>query len=170
MISLIGLIGLLILASITVCEVLLRWLLDFPILFISDVSSLAITVAMASCFPLVFAERRNITIQLVGTLLGPRIHKILQAFGYLVSIGIFSLMTWQLWIYTGDLAASNETTIAVRLSIAPWYRVSTVLVAFCIPVQILVFFDLVKSALTSHGSPDRKAEAQSKGNMKEKGS
>jgi TRAP-type C4-dicarboxylate transport system permease small subunit len=157
-VSLIGLIGLLILATMTVGGALLRWLLDFPILGIPDVSSLVITVAVASCFPLVFAERRNITVRLVGNLLGPRISMVLEAFGYLVSIGIFCLMAWQLWIFTGEVAASHETTVVVRLPIAPWYRAATLLVALCVPVQAVVFCSQLKSALFGKGMPERKPE------------
>jgi len=157
-VSLIGLVGLLILAAMTVGGVLLRWLLDFPILGIPDVSTLVITVAIASCFPLVFAERRNITVRLVGNLLGPRISMMLEAFGYLVSIGIFCLMVWQLWIFTGEVAASNETTVVVRLPIAPWYRVATLLVALCVPVQAIIFYGQLKSALLGKGMPDQKTE------------
>ena len=157
-VSLIGLIGLLILAAMTVAEALLRWLLDFPILGIPDVSSLVITVAVASCFPLVFAERRNITVRLVGNLLGQRISMVLEAFGYLVSIGIFCLMVWQLWIFTGEVAASHETTVVVRLPIAPWYRAATLLVALCVPVQVVVFCSQLKSALFGEGMPERKPE------------
>jgi len=157
-VSLIGLIGLLILAIMTVGGALLRWLLDFPILGIPDVSSLVITVAVASCFPLVFAERRNITVRLVGNLLGQRISMVLEAFGYLVSIGIFCLMVWQLWIFTGEVAASNETTVVIRLPIAPWYRAATLLVALCVPVQVVVFYSQLKSALFGEGMPERKPE------------
>lgn len=157
-VSLIGLVGLLMLAAMTVAEALLRWLLDFPMLGIADVSTLVITVAVASCFPLVFAERRNITVRLVGNLLGPRIFMLLEAFGYLVSIGIFCLMVWQLWIVTDVVAASNETTVVVRLPIAPWYRAATLLLALCVPVQVVVFYSQLKSALFGKGMPDRKPE------------
>ncbi|MFH1953788.1 MAG: TRAP transporter small permease [Pseudomonadota bacterium] len=169
-VSLIGLAGLLVLAAMTVAEALLRWLLDFPILGIPDVSSLIITVAVASCFPLLFAERRNITVRLVGNLLGQRIYMLLEAFAYLVSIGIFCLMVWQLWILTGEFAASNQTTVVVRLPIAPWYRAATLLLALCVPVQAVVFYGQLRSALFGKEMSPQKTEWQIEGNMKEKGS
>lgn len=169
-ISLIGLIGLLVLAGITVVEALMRWLLDLPIVAVPDVSPFVITVAIASCFPLVFAERRNITVRLVGNILGPRPSMLLEAFGSLVAILIFSLMTWQLWVYTGEVAASNETTIAVQLPVAPWYRAATILVALCIPVQVLVFLGQMKSAFTSTVISEQKIEGQRESNREEKSS
>ena len=71
-ISLIGLFGLLVLAGITVLEVLLRWAFKVQILGTADVSSLIIAVAIAACFPLVFAQQRNITVRFVGDALGRR--------------------------------------------------------------------------------------------------
>ena len=64
--SLIGLMGLLVLAGITVGAVVLRWILNQPSLGVSDVSALVISIVIASCFPLVFAERRSITVRVAG--------------------------------------------------------------------------------------------------------
>jgi TRAP-type C4-dicarboxylate transport system permease small subunit len=157
-VSLIGLVGLLFLAFITVVEVLLRWLLGFTILAVADLSSLVISVSIASCFPLVFAERRNITARLVGSFLGPRTNMCLEAFGSLVGMGIFCLLTWQLWIYTDEVAASNETTLIVLWPIAPWYRIVTILAGLSVPVQAVVFFNQIKSAVAGKDSSDLKTE------------
>ena len=146
LISLIGLVGLLILAVMTVGEVLLRWLFDFPILGVADGSSLVITVSIASCFPLVFAERRSITVRVLGVSLGHRANTVLEAFGSLVVMIVFCLITWQLWVYTNQVAVSNQTTWVMLWPVAPWYRIATVLIALCIPAQAIVFFNQVRSA------------------------
>ena len=110
-ISLIGLIGLLLFAGITVGEVFLRWLFNYPILGVSDVSSLIVTVAVASCFPLVFAERRSITVRIAGNLLGKRVNSIFEAFGTLVTLGMFFLIAWQLLDYAIELAENDQTKL-----------------------------------------------------------
>jgi TRAP-type C4-dicarboxylate transport system permease small subunit len=168
-VSLIGLVGLLLLAAMTVAEALLRWLLNFPMLSIPDVSPLVITVAVASCFPLVFAERRNITVRLAGNLLGRRISMVLEAFGYLVCMVIFCLMVWQLWIFTSEVAVSNETTVAIRMPVAPWYRAATLLIALCIPVQVVVVCNLLRSAFFGTGVAAQKTEVQRPDDREEKG-
>ena len=64
-VSLIGLIGLMLLAGITVGEVLLRWLFNYPILGVSDVSRLIVTIVAASClFPL--SDNPNFS-KIIGT-------------------------------------------------------------------------------------------------------
>jgi TRAP-type C4-dicarboxylate transport system permease small subunit len=145
LIALIGLAGLLILACLTVIEVLLRWLLNFPILGIADVSSLIIGVAIACCMPLVFAERRSISVKMLGNALGLRANCLFEAFGSLVAMIIFLLITWQLWIYADNVAINRETTWVVSWSIAPWYRVVTVLIALCVPVQALTAFSQINA-------------------------
>ena len=145
LIALIGLAGLLILACLIVMEVLLRWLLDFPILGIADVSSLIMGVAIACCMPLVFAERRSISVKMLGNALGPGANCILEAFGSLVAMVIFLLITWQLWIYTDNVAVNGETTWVVSWSIAPWYRVVTILFGLCVPVQALTAFSQINA-------------------------
>jgi TRAP-type C4-dicarboxylate transport system permease small subunit len=155
-ISLIGLAGLLVLAAITVGEVLLRWLFDYPILGISDVSSLVVTLAVASCFPLVFAERRSITVKIVGKLSGPRVNALLEAFGSLVSLAIFILVAWQLWVYANELATNNQTTWVVLWPMSPWYRIAALLMVLCVPVLTVVFFSQVKAALFPERDSDNK--------------
>jgi len=145
MISLIGLAGLLLLAAVTVGEVLLRWLFNHPILGVADISELVIAVTIASCFPLVFAEGRSITVRLVGSALGPRAYALLEAFGSFVSLVIFLLLVWQFWIYTGELASNRETTWHLLLPKAPWYGTVTILMSLCVPVLAVQFINQIKS-------------------------
>ena len=155
-ISLIGLAGLLVLAAITVGEVLLRWLFNYPILGISDVSSLVVTLAVASCFPLVFAERRSITVKIVGKLSGSRVNAFLEAFGSLASLGIFILVAWQLWVYANELAMNNQTTWVVLWPMSPWYRIAALLMALCVPVLTVVFWSQVKAVLSPERDSDKR--------------
>lgn len=155
-ISLIGLIGLMILAVITVGEVLLRWLFKYPILGVSDVSRLVITIIAASCFPLVSAKREHITIHVLGSKLGPRANSVLEAFGAFVTLVIICLLTWQIWLYSGELATAKETTMLVRWPTSPWWRVTTLLFALCVPIQVVCVYTSLRSAFTSRDIMDLK--------------
>ena len=150
-IALIGLVGMLLLAVITVFEVLSRWLFHMPLPSVSDVSTLVITVSVAFCFPLVFAQRDNITVRMIGNILGPRVNRFLEALGCLIGTVLFCILVWQLWIYTNNVAEAGETTVIVQFALAPWYRTATILFALCIPIQIVVFFDQLIPALTGRG-------------------
>ena len=160
-IALAGLLGLLILAALTVLAVLLRWLANYPLLGVGDVSSLIIGVALACCMPLVFAERGNISVKILGNILGQRWKHLLGSFGSLVSLIIYILMIWQLWLLTNKVALSGETTWVVSWTIAPWYRFTTILLALCIPIQVLttlsqfrLFLNPSAGSSTPGGLPD----------------
>ena len=152
-ISIIGLAGLLLFSGITVAEVLLRWLFNYPILGVSDISSLVVTVAVASCFPLVFSERRSITVRIAGNLLGKRVNAVLEAFGTLVTLGMFSLVAWQLWDYAIELAKNDQTTWVVLWPMSPWYIVAAILMALCVPIISAVFYLQARSIRPSKDEP-----------------
>ena len=150
--ALIGLAGLLALASATGIDVLLRWLFNRPIVGLNDTYSLCTALIISSSFPLCLSERGNITIRFIGNLLGPRAKDILDAFGNLVAFIIFSLMAWQLWLYTDQLVEDGETTWVLSWPVSPWWRVVTVLIIVCVPVTFMTVILFLKSALKKNRS------------------
>lgn len=165
-ISLIGLAGLLMLAGITVGEVLIRWLIKFPIRGVFDLSQLVIIIVIASCLPLVSAERRHVTVRLIGTMGGRRANALLEAFGALITTLIFGLMTWELWVYADELSAANESTWLTHWPVAPWWRVTTVMIALCCAIQFVLFFISLRSVFTARRDERIKPEANSKESKK----
>jgi len=157
-ISLVGLVGLLTLSGITVFEVLVRWLFSFPIQGVYDISGLVVTIVIAACFPVVSAERRHIAVRLTDSLFSARVNNLLEAFGELVSMLIFGLMTWQLWIYANELTSSNQTTWMLLWPLAPWWRAATILLAFCFPIHLINLVSTLKVFIT--GSDNTQAENQ----------
>lgn len=166
MISLIGLVGLLLLAMITVCEALSRWLLGIPIPGVSDVSSLVVALAVTACLPLVFAQRGNITVRFIIDALGPRGKAILEIFGTLVSLFIFCLLTWQLWVYANELADRKATTLIIVWPTAPWWYVATFLMGLCVPVLLILIFLDIRSGFTNHAVSNKDTEDDGKAGEK----
>ncbi|MHC4229888.1 MAG: TRAP transporter small permease [Planctomycetota bacterium] len=154
-IALIGLVGLLALASATVLDVLLRWIFNSPIVGLNDTHSLFTALIIASCFPLCIYRRGNITIRFIGNIFGPRVSHILDAFGNLVTLIIFFLMTWQLWLYTDKLLGDGETTWVLNWPVSPWWRVVTILIFTCVPVTLLMFIRDSRSAFRKKGASDQ---------------
>ncbi len=146
MIALIGLVGLLTLALATVLDVMLRWIFNSPIVGLNDTYSLFAALIIASCFPLCIYRRGNITIRFLGNILGTRARNILDVFGGLVSLMIFSIMAWQLWRYTDQLARDGETTWVLNWPVSPWWRVVSILIIICAPVTLITVIQYSKSA------------------------
>jgi TRAP-type C4-dicarboxylate transport system permease small subunit len=155
-IAVIGLVGLVVMSLTIVLQVLARWLLNYPLLGVYDFTSLAVRISVASCLPLVFAERRNIGVRLMGKI-HPRVGKVFEAFGNLVAFGVFVVMFWHLLEYIENLIATKEATWTVNIPLAPWVSVATGLIVLCIPIQAFYFFVDIKSAITGTWDQDRLA-------------
>jgi len=162
-ISLIGLVGLLVLAFITVLEAILRSLFGISIAGVSDISSLVVAIAVCACFPLVFASHGNITVSFFANAVGVRGKAILECFGTLVSMFIFCLLFWQFIVYANELTASNATTWIILWPTAPWWYAATFLIGLCIPVQLILFFSDLKVALTGKEEKENKNQNDKKG-------
>lgn len=137
-VALLGLGALLSIAIVTVADVLARWLFAAPFAGVYDLSALFIAVALAACFPAALARRQHIRVIFFADLLGGGFSRALDALASLATLFFFAILVWQLWIYTGELLASGQTTFVLRLRIAPWWLVATILFTLCIPVQVLV--------------------------------
>jgi len=143
--SLIGLLGLLCLSIITVGAVLLRAVFGITILGVYDASELIVVVVVASCFPLASAERGHIRVKVLGPKIGPRTNHLFEAFSAFVSLVFFFILTVQLWKYVFELIATNESTWIVHIPLFPWWVVAAILIAFCIPIELICFLSSLGS-------------------------
>ena len=156
-ISLIGFAGLLVFAGATVLDVLMRWLFDSPITGVRDASSAFTSVIIASCFAICIVDRSNITIRFLGNALGRTWSEIFESFGNLLTLIIFALTSWQLWLFANQLAMDGETTWVLGWPLAPWWYVASILFGICAPVQGFVFWRTIRSAFKDKGTSDRGA-------------
>jgi TRAP-type C4-dicarboxylate transport system permease small subunit len=142
--------ALLAVALLTTADVLLRYALGMPIRGLTEVAALTCAVAIAAFFPALVARRANVTIRLLGSLLGARAGRWLDAFGSLATAAFLCLLCWQLLIYARDMNGAGELTPFLRLPVAPWWLVvaASVAVAACVGLAVLVR-DLRAAARTS---------------------
>ena len=142
-----GFVGLLLVAVATTVDVLLRWIANAPIKGLNDVSGLVIAIVIASCLPLVIAERQNISIRFLGDALGAAPSRWLEALGSAALLGFVALVGWQLVLHTMGMAESGRTTWHLRIPVTPWWSIATAIVLLCIPAQaIALVADVVRAA------------------------
>lgn len=155
----IGFLGLLLICVAVTVDILLRKFANAPIRGLGDFQELIGVVAVASCFPLVLAERGCISFRFIGTTLGERAALWLDAFGSGMLLLFVSLIGWQLVLYTSDLLLSGRTTSHLNLPVAPCWILATTLTLLCIPVQLAAFVqDLARAVSnTAPVSPDGQA-------------
>jgi len=142
-IAFLGLASLLILAFAIVTDVVCRWLFNAPITGVRDAASLFVAVVIASSLPACIMDRRHIVARFLGKLLGAGGNTVLESLGNLLTMIIFILMAWQLWLYADQSAIDNETTAILGWPLSPWWRGISIIVAVCVPVQIIAFLQLI---------------------------
>ncbi len=153
--ALIGFIGLILLSLATIADVFMRWLFNDPITGVRDTYSLFLGIILASSFPLLMAERSNITIRFLGKLLGRRAGKVLDLFGGLATMVFIYLAASRTWSYANELAESNDTTWLLGWAIAPWWKATATLFFFSILVLIIVFIQDARSIGSVEGAQEQ---------------
>jgi TRAP-type C4-dicarboxylate transport system permease small subunit len=136
--SVLGLLALLLLATITLADGLMRWLANQPIEGVRDVGALALAVAISCCLPVGLMERSNITIRFIGSIVGRRTGQAFDVFAALAVALVLVVMAYQFFLHASKLARANETTWVLKLPTAPfWYGVDAIL--WCaVAVQAIV--------------------------------
>ena len=158
-IALIGLAGLLVLASATVVDVFMRWLFNKPIVGLNDTHSLFTAIVIASCFPLCIHKNGNITIRFIGNIFGPKVKAALDVLGNLVTFVIFALMAWQLWLFTDQLARDGENTWVLNWPVSPWWRVITIIILICVPITLVCVAQHIRSFMKPEDTTDQSMSA-----------
>jgi len=131
-----GCVGLLVEAIAICIDVLMRWMFNSPVHGMEDLNHLLIIFVVASFFPALLNSRGNITIAVLGRVLGKRGAEILNAFGHLVTLFFFVILGWQMVLFAGDL--SGRITPILELPLQPVWWLAAVILVICIPVQGLV--------------------------------
>lgn len=125
-------------ALLTMADVLLRWLFKAPIKGLMDLAALASAVIIAACFPALLAQRGNVTIRLLGSFAGPRVARVLDSFGALVTAVFFALMTWKYIEYSAEMTSAGESTVVLRWLTGPWWWVVTAMIGITAFVGLVV--------------------------------
>jgi TRAP-type C4-dicarboxylate transport system permease small subunit len=144
--ALLGLVGLVALAFLSIADVLMRWLFSSPIDGVSDVYRLLIAIVVASFFPASFAERGHISIHFLAAIMPRRGHKALTVLAATVTLAFTVVLGWQFILYCREVYSAGETTWLLGLNVTPWWAVATAFLLLCIPIQLIVL--LVEAATT----------------------
>jgi len=135
--ALVGFAGLLVLALMTSLDALMRFAFSAPIHGVNDVSSVVMAVVIASCIPANLAQRKNISVEVLGVILGPRANRILTLFAGLVVLVFIGLMAWKFIPYAQGMYDSGRRTWVLAWRVWPWWSVATLFLIFAAFVQAL---------------------------------
>lgn len=151
-VALIGFFGLLVLAGMTTIDILLRWLFNAPIHGVNDVSSVVMAIVIAACIPANLAMKQNISVEVLGSIGGVRLRRLLDVVASLFTLVFVVLMAWRFLPYAEGLRETGERTWVLGWPIWPWWMAASALMIAAAVVQALVTISDI-DALVS-GRPD----------------
>ena len=154
LVALFGMLGLVGFVLMTNFDVLMRWLFNSPVNYVSDVAPLMVAIIVSAFLPFTIAERYNVTIEFLGSMLGRRARAWLDVFVALVGLIFFALVAWQIALYTIDLHTMGQTTWVVQIPSAPWWVVVSLFMALCVIVQLGVCLTEISRAINQGRADD----------------
>jgi len=125
----------------------LRRAFSAPIDRFSDVSAVIFFMAAACCIPIVMAEQRNITIRVFGGIARVRVRALIEIFAGTTVAAVLGIIVYQVYLYTGELAATGRTLTQIPVPIAPFWGVVTILLGLAWVVQLFVIATLIRQAV-----------------------
>jgi TRAP-type transport system small permease protein len=141
-INLVALIGVVVLMILVFADVMLRYFFNSPITGSYDVAPLILLVIVAAGLAQNQVIKANIAIDFLVTKLNRRSRSVVACIGYLLSIGLFVLISWRSFIYATVLLQKSEVTHTIRLPLGPFaYVIAVCSALFC----LVLLIDLVKS-------------------------
>ena len=147
-VALAGFSGLVVIGALTMLDGLARQFGLPRLPGFGDITQMFFAIIIASCFPAGLLHNQNISVTFLGKALGPRAEAWLEVFASLVTLIVFALLTYQFLLMTMDYQATGRVTPTILVPVAPWWWVTTVIIALCLPVQIWMVWARLQQATT----------------------
>jgi tripartite ATP-independent transporter DctM subunit len=147
-IAFIGVLGMLIVAGVTLIDILGRWFFNSPIPALNEVVAEVFAVGVAACIPSGFAQSVNLTVDILARWITGRLAAWLSASGAVLLLVFVGLLTWRIEIFAQSLEAQHRTTVILRWPEAPFMHAVAVLLAAGAVVQAVVALNAVRRAAT----------------------
>ncbi len=150
--AMLGLIGLVVLAMLTIADVMMPLFFPVPLNGTSDLYRPLLALVVASFFPSAFAERGHISINFLSAILPRAGRKAVAVLASIVTLAFTGVIGWQFILYCMEVYEAGETTWLLGISVTPWWMGVTALLMLCIPVQLIVLLaDLASDDAVSSG-------------------
>lgn len=144
--AIIGFTALVIIAFLTMADVLLRYVNGPRVPGLKDLNEVAYAIVIASCFPGGLKKGNAVTVRILGKALGPRPHATLDVVGAISLLVFFLLCAWQFVVRTLLFQDAGRTTSTLEWPTAPVWWLVSFLMAVCVFVQTWVLVDTVAAA------------------------
>ncbi|WP_323039942.1 TRAP transporter large permease subunit [Gemmobacter sp.] len=147
-----GVIGVILMAFLTVVDIASRELFHASFFGLNEVSALTVAVCVAMCLPASILKRAPLAIELLTSHLQGPAASWTRAVG---SAGMFLFLiviAWQVGLVANHTMRTHETTILTGISVYPFYYAIAALLWVCVAGQALILgVDLAAARRTSGG-------------------
>jgi len=144
--AIIGFSALVVIAFLTMADVVLRYLNGPRVPGLKDLNEVAYAIVIASCFPGGLKKGNAVTVRILGKALGPRTHAALDVVGAVSLLVFFLLCAWQFVVRTLLFQADGRTTSTLEWPTAPVWWLVSFLMFVCVFVQSWVLVDTLAAA------------------------
>ena len=118
---------------LTCADVVLR-AFGRPIFGSVDIVQFLAVIALACAMPYTHQQKGHVGVELLVLRLSPRRQAVTDAVTHIISVILFGIVSWQMWLYARELALKGEVSMTIQLPVYPFiYTVS-----FCFGVLTLV--------------------------------
>lgn len=138
--AIVAMLGLFLIALVTVADVLLRWLLSAPMHGATDVAGTAIMLVAAASFVSGASYKAHISLPVAGLLLGRRGARFFDTVGAVVLAGFIAAIAYHLWLHSNEMLEENRQLSVLEWPLAPWWYAATVLMWICAAAHVLELF------------------------------
>ena len=137
-IALLGFTGLVLIALLTFYDGAARYL-DLPrVSGFSDFGELLFPIVIASCFPALLIQQKNLTIRVLGRLVGDGAARWADAGAAVAVLIFFLLLGTQFVQMTLDFHSAGRTTATIEIPTALFWMIASSILWLCVPIQLLV--------------------------------
>ena len=153
-IALVGFTGLVLIALLTFYDGAARYL-DLPrVSGFSDVGELLFPIIIASCFPALLIQQKNLTIRVLDRVAGDAIVRYADLVAAVAVLIFFTLLGLQFVQMTLDFHAARRTTATIEIPTALFWMIATSILWLCVPIQLLVVLSRLRELSPPRGSHD----------------
>jgi tripartite ATP-independent transporter DctM subunit len=138
--------GMLVIAGITMLDVLLRWLVHSPIRALNEIVAMLFAVAISACIPAGLVKGVNLKIDLASRLMTSRTRAWFDALGGTFLVVFFSALAWYIFIHAAHLAEESRTTVILGMPLAPFTYAVAFFLGFGAFVQVVMTINQVRHA------------------------
>jgi TRAP-type C4-dicarboxylate transport system permease small subunit len=125
---------------LTFFDVVGRYLLNRPIRGAFEVTELALVVLIFAGLPLVSHADEHVTMDFIDRLLPPRAARAWVRVMHAVCAAIMFFLCWQVWLKAGKIAAYDDTTDVLRITIAPFVYFMSLMIGLTGVVHVFKLF------------------------------